>query len=239
MGFERTLDGNLIWGVSCTDQWKERKVSCMVCDPQRSASACANTINTDFIALTDVLQSQKAAHRWYGLHQRAQSNTTVMFSKFCLAISLCMRPTVCVENIMTTKNDWLLLKPLAMVCYFPVFTMLFNGLLNKCSTAQLVSWAVRTSARLIWPVIQTVAGTLFILAVCQSFTLCCPLIDLLAYRNWQLGWISSLTPAYKTILSGPISSSGRPPSTLRCKTRSERFTSPPLRTNNSSLPRSR
>ncbi|KAL0187852.1 hypothetical protein M9458_014951, partial [Cirrhinus mrigala] len=56
--------------------------------------------------------------------------------------------------------------------------------------------------------------------------------------NWQLAWTSSPTPAYKTIPSGPINSSGRPLSTLRCRTRSERFTSPPLRKNNSLLPRS-
>lgn len=58
--------------------------------------------------------------------------------------------------------DRLLLKPLAALCYFPVFSMLFNGLLYKCCTAQLVSWAVRTPARPIWPVIKTVAGTVYL-----------------------------------------------------------------------------
>lgn len=40
-------------------------------------------------------------------------------------------------------------------------------------------------------------------------------------RNWLPEWTSLPTPAYRTIPSGPTSSSGKPPSTARSRARSE------------------
>lgn len=42
-------------------------------------------------------------------------------------------------------------------------------------------------------------------------------------RNWLLGWTSLPTPAFRTIRSGPTSSSGKPLSTARSRARSEPF----------------
>lgn len=45
----------------------------------------------------------------------------------------------------------------------------------------------------------------------------------LSCRNWLQGWTSLPTPAFRTIPSGPTSSSGKPLSTARSRVRSEPF----------------
>lgn len=149
-----------------------------------------------------------------------------MFTKSYLALPLSMRPTVCVENFETVKNEWSLLKILAALSFHQAIVW------TPLDATVQPSWFHELwRLELIW---RLGIGSLFFgelnsLRVAPSS----------ACRNWLLEWTNSPTPAFKTILSGPISSFGKPPSTQRSKTRSERCTLLPLRTNSSSLPRSR